>query len=92
MDVVAPLLILIVLAAVVWLVSGPLRAGTHEQEHYAGRRADLEAARDSKYREIRDAEMDFRTGKLSDEDFRRLDRALRAEAVKILRDLDDIRP
>ena len=33
--------------------------------------AELEAARDAKYREIRDAELDLRTGKLSDEDYER---------------------
>ena len=32
--------------------------------------------------------MDFRTGKLSEADFRALDRQLRAEAVEILRELD----
>ena len=29
-------------------------------------RAELEAAREAKYREIRDAELDYRTGKLSE--------------------------
>ena len=53
-------------------------------------RAELEAARDAKYREIRDAELDHRTGKLSDADWRAQDRALRAEAVDILRRLDEL--
>ena len=35
----------------------------------ASRRDALEAAKDAKYREIRDAELDWRTGKLSDEDY-----------------------
>jgi hypothetical protein len=48
------------------------------------RRDELEAAREAKYREIRDAEMDFRTGKLSEEDYRTLDGELRAEALAIL--------
>jgi hypothetical protein len=47
-------------------------------------RAELEVAREAKYREIRDAEMDYRTGKLSTEDFAATDGALRAEALKIL--------
>ncbi len=34
--------------------------------------------------------MDHRTGKLSDEDWRRLDRELRAEAVDILHELDQL--
>jgi hypothetical protein len=47
-------------------------------------RDELEAAREAKYREIRDAEMDFRTGKLSEADYRTLDGELRAEALAIL--------
>jgi hypothetical protein len=36
--------------------------------------------------------MDHRTGKLSDADWRGLDRQLRAEAVDILHDLDELDP
>jgi len=54
------------------------------------RRAELEAAREAKYREIRDAEMDFRTGKLSEPDYRALDGELRAEALRILDALDEL--
>jgi hypothetical protein len=50
----------------------------------AERRAELETAREAKYREIRDTELDYRTGKLSQEDFAATDGALRAEAVEIL--------
>ena len=46
--------------------------------------AELEAAREAKYRELRDAELDHRTGKLSDEDYEELDRTLRGEAIEIL--------
>ncbi len=53
--------------------------------------AELEAARDAKYREIRDAELDRRTGKLSEGDYEAIDRALRAEAVEILDALDEAR-
>jgi len=51
----------------------------------------LEAAKEAKFREIRDAEHDFRTGKLSREDYRALDTTLRAEAIDILRRLDAVR-
>jgi hypothetical protein len=44
----------------------------------------LEAAREAKYREIRDLELDYRTGKLSDVDYGVTRRALRAEALAIL--------
>jgi hypothetical protein len=58
------------------------------QERDEARRADLEQAKEVKYREIRDAEMDYRTGKLSEPDWRAIDRELRAEAMEILRSLD----
>ena len=82
------LIIILALAVVVWVVSGPLRGGEAPEVAESGDRAALEAARDAKYREIRDAEIDWRTGKLSDEDYRAQDRRLRGEAVEILRDLD----
>ncbi len=47
-------------------------------------REELEAAREAKYREIRDAELDYRTGKLSSEDYEVVNGTLRAEAVEIL--------
>jgi hypothetical protein len=83
-------IIIVALAVVVWVVSGPLRHGEDPEVAEAGRRASLEAARDAKYREIRDAELDWRTGKLSDADYRDQDRRLRAEAVEILRELDEL--
>jgi cytochrome c-type biogenesis protein CcmF len=45
---------------------------------------ELEALKEAKYREIRDAELDHAAGKLSDEDFALLDAELRREAVAIL--------
>ncbi len=53
--------------------------------------AALEAAREAKYREIRDAEMDHQSGKLSDEDFRQLDSELKGEAVAILDRLEALK-
>ncbi|HEY1835032.1 MAG TPA: hypothetical protein VGG08_11380, partial [Solirubrobacteraceae bacterium] len=47
-------------------------------------RDELTVAREAKYREIRDAELDYRTGKLSREDYDAIDGALRAEAISIL--------
>jgi cytochrome c-type biogenesis protein CcmF len=55
-----------------------------------GASAELEAAREAKYREIRDAELDYRTGKLSDEDYLAIDGALRVEALTILDRLGDL--
>jgi hypothetical protein len=92
-DVLAPLIVIVLLGLVVLLVSGPLRGRRAEQvaERDEARRADLDAAKEDKYREIRDAEMDYRTGKLSEADWRALDRELRAEAMEILR-LDELGP
>ena len=92
MDVFAPLIVIAVLTIVVLLVSAPLRGGAsaRAEERDELRRADLEAARESKYREIRDAELDYRTGKLSEADWRELDRRLRAEAVQVLHQLDEL--
>ena len=90
MDIVAALVILAAIAAVAWLVSAPLRwGGERMQAEVSDRVAELRAHRDSKYREIRDAELDLQTGKLSDADHRALDRQLRAEAMEILRQLDE---
>jgi hypothetical protein len=109
------LIIFAILAAVVVVVSGPVRAVARarpsqradstaghnghpgrDRDRRAGDRglessseiAELQAARDAKYREIRDAELDHRTGKLSDADYEAVDQGLRAEAVEILRALD----
>jgi cytochrome c-type biogenesis protein CcmF len=53
-------------------------------------RSDLEVAREAKYREIREAELDYRTGKLSLEDYRAVDGTLRVEALEILERLGDL--
>jgi cytochrome c-type biogenesis protein CcmF len=47
-------------------------------------RTEADALKEAKYREIRDAELDHASGKLSDEDFALLDAELRKEAVQIL--------
>jgi len=90
-DLLQFLLVLAVLGAVVLVISGPLRRPPTEREPEDSGEAALEAAKEAKYREIRDAELDRRTGKLSEEDWRGLDAQLRAEAVEILRRLDQAR-
>jgi hypothetical protein len=87
-DLLQFLLVLAVLAAVVLVVSAPLRRPPGDREPEDRGLAALEAAKEAKYREIRDAELDRRTEKLSEEDWRALDAQLRAEAVEILRRLD----
>jgi hypothetical protein len=86
------LLALVVVAIAVLVISAPLRPGRRDRHDVAGAaaHADLEAERDAKYAEIRDAEMDYRTGKLSEPDWRALDRQLRREAVELLHRLDEV--
>jgi hypothetical protein len=93
------LIVLAILAVVVIVVTGPLRSASRPSASVAeaapgedtAEIADLEAAREAKYREIRDAELDHSTGKLSDADFEALERTLRTEAVEILHALDRAR-
>ena len=85
------MLVLAVLAATVWVVSAPLRTARAREPEASADLAELEAAKEAKYREIRDAELDFRTGKLSEEDYRAVERSLRSEAVEILKRLDRVR-
>ncbi len=77
------LVVLAILTVVVFVITAPLRRD-RQQSGRSGELAELEAARDSKYREIRDAELDRATGKLSDEDFDAVHGRLRSEAVQIL--------
>jgi|SRR4051812_12858895 hypothetical protein len=90
MDVLAVVLVLAAAVAAAWVIAVPLRSGHAEADDAAleARFADLENAKEARYREIREAEMDFRTGKLSEEDWKAIDRQLRAEAVELLRQLD----
>jgi len=82
--------VLVVVAVVAWLLLTPLRPGGAERRvgEESAERAELEALKEAKYREIRDAELDHRMGKLSDADWRAIDRGLRAEALDILRRID----
>jgi hypothetical protein len=92
MDVLAPLAIFALMLIAVFVVTGPLRRGAASQAvaRDETERDDLQARRDAKYREIRDAELDYQTGKLSEPDWRILDRQLRGEAAAILRKLDEL--
>jgi hypothetical protein len=74
-----------IVAAVVWL---PLTRRGVEERREETMLAELSAAKEAKYREIRDAELDHQMGKLSQEDWRSVDRDLRGEAIEILRRLD----
>jgi hypothetical protein len=80
---------LILLASLVVLaVTLPLRRRGEEERREDIRIEELRAAKEAKYREIRDAELDHQMGKLSQSDWRDVDRELRGEAIVILRELD----
>ena len=86
MEYALALLILAALVAVV--VLGPLRRPGQTERLEQSRIEELQAAKEAKYREIRDAELDREMGKLSQEDWRSVDRDLRGEAIEILKQLD----
>jgi hypothetical protein len=84
---------IVVLALVVaWVVLGPLRRGPEIDKREDDQRAALEAAKEAKYREIRDAELDLQMGKLSEEDWKAIDSELREQAIEILRSIDRLAP
>jgi hypothetical protein len=89
------LLAIAIVAVVGYVVSLPLRRRAAEEvdavDPAAERLADLEARKQVKYREIRDAEADHAAGKLSEGDFERLDAELRREAIEILKEADRLR-
>ena len=89
MEYALALLVLVVVVAAVLVL--PLRHRGDEERREETRVAELEAAKEAKYREIRDAELDHQMGKLSREDWRAVDRDLRGEAIEILRELDQLR-
>jgi hypothetical protein len=97
MAVLIAILTIVLLGLVVLVVSAPIRAAAARASADPGeptraaaiagedaRVHELETAREAKYREIRDAELDFRTGKLSQQDYAVLDGQLREEALRIL--------
>jgi hypothetical protein len=81
-------LVLLLLAATAALITAPLRRRPPSLEAESAEVTALEAAKASKLDEIREAELDFRMGKLSARDYGALDRQLRAEAADLLHRLD----
>jgi flagellar biosynthesis/type III secretory pathway M-ring protein FliF/YscJ len=83
----------VVVIVIAWFVTAPLRrprgapADEAEGESQA-RVAEIELRKESKYREIRDAELDHTAGKMNDADFERVNAELRREAMALLAELD----
>ena len=89
MELVLIAVILVVLAV---FVTAPLRraAGFADGEDEDPRIADLEARKQAKYREIRDAELDREAGKIDEQEWRRQDAELRREAIGLLKRLEEL--
>ena len=88
MEIVLALVLVAVLAA---FVIAPLRNRKADGAALVGEDpelADLEARKESLYRQIRDAQLDHEEGKTTDADYRRVDAELRAKAVDVLKQID----
>jgi hypothetical protein len=84
-------LAIVLLAAVAAFVAVPLRGGVRSgPDRVELELADLEARKQAKYREIRDTELDRAAGKIEDSDFDRQDAELRADAIGILKRIDEL--
>jgi hypothetical protein len=85
---------LILLLALAWFVTMPLRRGAGDAGPSADDEdpelADLEARKEALYRQIRDAELDREQGKLSAADWKRLDAELRRDAIAVLKRIDAV--
>ena len=90
-------ILLVCLAA---LVTVPLRREPEDpaaakaaldREDLRAELAELEARKEARYREIRDAEGDHAAGKIDQSDFERLDAELRSEAAEVLKQIDRVR-
>jgi len=91
MDVVLALVLMLALAI---FVAAPIyRRSAAEADRAAGEGADLadlEARKESLYRQIRDAELDREQGKLSQADWARIDAELRRDAIAVLKQIDSL--
>jgi len=81
-------LVLLVLAASAAVISSPLWRRTAREDAENPELEALEAGKAAKLGEIRDTELDYRIGKLSEDDYHALDLQLREEAIGLLHQLD----
>ncbi len=84
----AALLFMALIALVATVIVTPLNTVRRQRRRRSAALGDLEVQRESKYREIRDAELDHKMGKHSEEDYELVDAALRSEALSILRKIE----
>ena len=87
------LLALWVLLAAVWLALWPLfvaRAAPRPDAEIE--RQELEAEKARLLREIHELELDYQTGKLSDDDYRAIEARLKGKAVEVMQRIDALAP
>ena len=89
MAALAATLLIVLIALVAAIVLGPLGLVRRRRPH-AAQISELQAQREAKYREIRDAELDHEMGKLLDSDYEEIASALRAEALQILDSIETL--
>jgi hypothetical protein len=85
--VILALAIVALASLVVLVVTAPLGRAAVAGAEADDRVAELEAAKEAKYREIRDARLDFSLGKVSTADHEATERDLQSQAFAIVREL-----
>jgi hypothetical protein len=83
---------LLLVAAIGWYVAWPLLSPsrTLQETTTEGPLADLEARRETLYREIADLDFDHSLGKIDDEDYRLERSACVSEAADVLAELESV--
>jgi hypothetical protein len=88
----AAALVMLAVLIVAWPFVAPEREGPEERlSDDDRRRLALAEARDAAYASLRDLEQDLRTGKVTEPDYQAERDRLRAEAARVLRELDQLR-
>ena len=88
----AAALVMLAVVVVAWPFVSPERERPEERlSEEDRRRLALAEARDAAYASLRDLEQDLRTGKVTEADYEAERDRLRAEAARVLRELDRLR-
>ena len=88
----AAALVMLAVLIIAWPFVSPERVGPEQRlSDDDRRRLALAEARDAAYASLRDLEHDLRTGKVTEADYQAERDRLRAEAARVLRELDQLR-
>ena len=88
----AAALVMLAVLVVAWPFVSPERERPEQRlSEDDRRRLSLAEARDAAYGSLRDLEQDLRTGKVTEADYQVERDRLRAEAARVLRELDELR-